>query len=456
MIRIRGIYMKKKEQKTVDNLVKENNEESKVENLDNNVGIKDYKFVIILLVVIAVFAFSMPLIFKGIKKLEESNFIDNLFSKNNSVPVDNVENKTPGKAEIVNADKSGANAPVLKDGMIPVRYNYIEKKWVKANADNPDTNSWYNYAKKEWANAILVRENGTKTREFYENAKPDTMINDEDILAFYVWIPRYKYSIVSSTGLQQIDISFEEKTATKTTGPNYITHPAFTFDGNELAGIWVGKFEVTGDFNNLTILPNRNAVVNQSISNMFNAIKGFYGSYYGLNSETTNLRLIKNSEWGAIVYLTNSKYGICRNKECSEMSTYNFDYSSDAGVNSSTTGNVTGVYAMNGSAMEYVMGNNNSVVGESGFDSVWMSESKKYYDNYTNGSETEYTRGISGDATVEFGPFNNGQSSWNNSFSKFVTNDNPWFFRDINNSIYSFSSYTGGPHYQVGFRLSLS
>ncbi len=448
--------MKKKEQKSVDSVIKETNKEIKVENFDNNVGLKDYKFVIILLVVIAIFAFSMPLISTGIKKLEESNFIDNLFSKNNDVPVDNIDNKVPDKVEIVNADKSGANAPVLRDGMIPVRYNYIEEKWVKANADNPSANSWYNYTEKKWANAILVRENGTKTREFYENAAPDTIINDEDILAFYVWIPRYKYSIVSSTGFQQIDIVFEETTATKTTGPNYITHPAFTFDGNELSGIWVGKFEVTGNSNNLTILPNQSAVVNQNISNMFNSIQGFYNSYYGLNKETTNLRLIKNSEWGAIVYLTNSKYGICRNKECTEMSPYNLDYSSDEGIKSSTTGNITGVYAMNGSVMEYVMGNNNGVVGESGFDSVWMSENRKYYDNYSDGGEGEYMRGILGDATIEFGPFNNGQSSWNNSFSKFVTSENPWFFRDINNSIYSFSGYTGGAHYQVGFRLSLS
>ncbi len=450
--------MKKKEQNNIDNLIDDKKVEPQVQSFDNGNGIKDYKFVIILLLIITIFAFSMPLISKGVKKLEESNFFDNLFSKNdNDIPVNGGDDsQKPNKTEIIKADKSGANEPVLRDGMIPVRYNYIEKKWVKANVDNPATNSWYNYTNKEWANAILVKENGTKSREFYMKATPDTIINDEDILAFYVWIPRYKYSLVSSTGIQQIDVSFEEKTATKTTGPNYITHPAFTFGGEELSGIWVGKFEVTGSTNGLTILPNEQAFVNENISNMFNTIQGFYSSYYGLNSKTTNLRLIKNSEWGAIVYLTNSKYGICKNNECSTMSTYNFDYSSDLGITSSTTGNITGVYAMNGSVMEYVMGNNNGNVGASGFDSVWMSENKKYYDNYADGNELEYTRGISGDATTEFGPFNNGQSSWNNSFSKFVSNDNPWFFRDINNSIYSFSGYTGGAHAQVGFRLSLS
>ena len=448
--------MKKVDKNNIEPINESEKIEAEVQSFEKN-SLKDYRFTIILLLVITIFAFSMPLIFKGIKRLEESDFIGNLFSKNDSTvtPNDN-DDKKNNKLEIVNADKSGANSPVLKDGMIPVRYNSIEKKWVKANSDNPSTNSWYNYGNSEWANAILVKENGTKTREYYEKASPDIVINDEDIIAFYVWIPRYKYSIVASTGMQEIDIVFESKTATKTTGPNYITHPAFTFDGNELSGIWVGKFEVTGDSSSLNILPNQRAVVNQNISSMFNSIQGFYDSYYGLNKENTNIRLIKNSEWGAVVYLTNSKYGICKNKKCSEISTYNFDYSSEIGVKSSTTGNITGVYAMNGGAMEYVMGNNNGDVGASGFDSNWLLENKKYYDNYNDGSGTDYTRGISGDATIEFGPFDNGKSSWNNSSSTFVTSDNPWFFRDINDSIYSFGAYTGGAHNQVGFRLSLS
>ena len=438
------------EEKNKEDEIKSTNDE--VSNYEDN-GIKDYKFVIILLVVIALAAFSMPLISKGVKRLEESNFIDNLFNKNNTV-TPNDDKKEDNKLEIVNYDKSGANAPVLKSGMIPVRYNFIEKKWVKANSDNPSTNGWYNYSNSEWANAVLVRQNGIKTRDYYEKASPDTIINDEDILAFFVWIPRYKYSLVASTGIQQIDVVFEEKTATKTTGPNYITHPAFTFDDTELSGIWVGKFEATDSINSVTILPNKKAIVNQNISTMFNTLQGFYSDIYGLKSDDSNIRLLKNTEWGAITYLTNSKYGICKNNKCTTISNYNYDYNSDTGILSSTTSNVYGVYAMSGGVYEYVMGNNNSNVGSSGFDSVWMSQNKKYYDLYTDGTGTDYSRGILGDATKEFGPFNNGTSSWNAN-SNFVDSTQPWFFRDINN-IYSFSSYTGGAHYDVGFRISLS
>lgn len=421
------------------------------------ITIKDYKFTIILLLVIMVFAFATPWIFKGIKKLEEMDILGNLFSKDHGETiVPTGDDKDDDVVVIKTADKSGANAPILKEGMIPVRYNYIENVWVKADSDNPSMNGWYNYSSKEWANAILVRENGTKTRNFYENAKADTVINNDDILAFFVWIPRYKYSIVSSTGMQQVDVVFETSTATKSTGPNYITHPAFTFDGKELSGIWVGKFEITGNMNNITVLPNQKAIVNQNISTMFNGIRGMYGNLYGLNTDSTNLRLIKNTEWGAVTYLTNSKYGICKNNKCEVMTSYNYDYSSDAGIKASTTGNITGVYAMSGGDMEYVMGNNNGVAGLSGFDNVWMTENKKYYDNYSDGTSTDYTRGINGDATEEFGPFENNQSSWNAGYSTFVDSSQPWFFRDIENNIYSFSKYTGGAHYQIGFRISLS
>ena len=447
----------KKKKKDIIKNTEEEIKENEVKSFETP-GIKDYKFTIILLIIIAVFVFFAPLIFKGVKNLQESNFFDTLLNRDNSNNGPIVDNKDDDDKtdNIVSADKSGASAPDLKDGMIPVRYNSILNKWVKADSKNPTTNIWYNYGNSEWANAILVRENGTKTRDYYESALPDTVIADEDILAFYVWIPRYKYSIVSSTGVQQIDIVFEDKSVTKTTGPNYITHPAFTHDFKELSGFWVGKFEVTGNVNNLTVLPNQSAIVNQNISSMFNLIQNMYSSSYGLNNDNSNLHLMKNTEWGAVVYLTNSKYGICKNNKCATMSSYNSNYNSESGIASSTTLNINGVYAMNGSVMEYVMGNNNGVVGESGFDSIWMSENKKYYNLYADGLSSDYTRGILGDGTIEFGPFNNNLSNWNSSHSIFIDNSKPWFIRDINSSIYSFSNYTGGAHYQVGFRLSLS
>lgn len=436
-----------------------NKSNKKIENVENydKISLKDYKFTIVLLVVIALFVGFTPLIFKGIRYLNENNIIENLFSKNEAIKnEDNKDNENKNEVVVANYDKSGASVPVLKDGMIPVRYNYIENKWVKANSENPATNIWYNYATGEWANAILVKESGTKTRKYYEAANPDTIINDEDILAFFVWIPRYKYSLVSGVGIQQIDITFEDTKTQKSTGPNYITHPAFTLGNKELPGFWIGKFEITGGINYMTVLPNQNAVTNQNISSVYNTLSGFYSNSYGLTKEDSEVRLLRNTEWGAVTYLTNSKYGICSNDKCETMSTYNFDYSSLDGQKSSTTGNINGVYAMNGSVMEYVMGNNNNLIGDSGFDNVWMSTNKNYFDFYKDGLENDYSRAILGDATNEFGPFTNNKSSWNSSHSVFVDSTNPWFIRDINNSIYSFSKYTGGAHASVGFRLSIN
>lgn len=121
------------------------------------------------------------------------------------------------------------------------------------------------------------------------SAEAGTAIPESDVLAYYVWIPRYKYKVwnikkVIGTSSYDayhtgIDIVFEKKTATtgtikcsnysfaapNSTTPNetcsgsnndYYTHPAFWWDkdgdsvhdeGEELTGIWVGKFEISSE-----------------------------------------------------------------------------------------------------------------------------------------------------------------------------------------------------------------
>ena len=159
-------------------------------------------------------------------------------------------------------DNSGANYPILGDALIPVVYNNTTAKWVKADTESStSTYGWYDYTNKKWANAILVTETNRAT---YQSATAGTEINDLDILAYYVWIPRYKYKVwnkdkvvgtdsynARTTG---IDITFENgidttgtivcndysyRAPSSTAGsPNetctgangdYYTHPAFTF-----------------------------------------------------------------------------------------------------------------------------------------------------------------------------------------------------------------------------------
>ena len=85
------------------------------------------------------------------------------------------------------------NSPDLVQGLIPVAYNETTAKWVKADTESStSTYGWYDYIQKKWANDVLVTETNRST---YQSATTGTEITDSNILAFYVWIPRYKYKV---------------------------------------------------------------------------------------------------------------------------------------------------------------------------------------------------------------------------------------------------------------------
>ncbi len=86
------------------------------------------------------------------------------------------------------------NAPKLAEGMIPVYYDNTEKVWKKAPEDN-EGNMWYDYSKKQWANIVTVSDT-TDSAHNYRTAVEGTTIPMDEITTFFVWIPRYAYSIV--------------------------------------------------------------------------------------------------------------------------------------------------------------------------------------------------------------------------------------------------------------------
>ena len=268
-------------------------------------------------------------------------------------------------------DNSGANYPDLIEGLIPVVYNSSTSKWVKADTESStSTYGWYDYTQKKWANAILVTETNRST---YQNATAGTEINDLDILAFYVWIPRYKYkvwNINKVVGTQSynaktegIDIVFESDTETTGTisctysfaapsstagSPNetctgsngdYYTHPAFNFGGYEVKGFWIGKYELSsetptatnggGSSTTLTarILPNVNSWRYNSVSNFSTVIQNMQttNNIYGLGADKSNTdsHMLTNMEWGAVAYLINSNYGRCSGGACTEVTINN-------------------------------------------------------------------------------------------------------------------------------------
>lgn len=343
-------------------------------------------------------------------------------------------------AELDNADLSGASLPALKDGMIPVKWD-SSNNLIKADATNPTTDIWYNYNDKIWANAVMVSES---TRTTYMNADVGTPINGSDILAYFVWIPRYKYQLFnvsfSSMSPIEIQIEFENKDTTKSSGSSngsWLTHPAFTFGTDELSGIWVGKFETTGSSSTPTIKPGEKSLKSLSVSKQFSTSQLFSSSGYINDPTQVNAHMMKNTEWGAVAYLKQSKYGLSLTDIAQNT---NSSYYTGGGrlvgyvsnIAQSTTGNVYGIYDMSGGSYEYVMGNYNSTAGSSGI--TFSSIDSKYYDVYTGNT---ISSSILGDALGE-------TKGWYGDTITFVTSDRPFFIRG---GLYNTSSSEAGLFY---------
>ncbi len=310
------------------------------------------------------------------------------------------------------ADTTGANKPSLSNGLVPIKWN--GSAWVKADSENGSgSNQWYDYSKQIWANAASVTSS-------YRNVAVGTTIPESAINAYFVWIPRYEYDYVNiknnagGTDGQpgEIKVNFILKTKT-TPSNNYKIHPAFTFGSTQLSGFWVGKFETTGSETSPTIKPNTKSLGYQNVSAEFATAQKFSasGNSYGI-STSADAHMMKNSEWGAVAYLSQSKYGKYGNSSYSGVNKeiyintetmynttgcsagnatgvsggsagvcqYTYEKSPE-GTGASTTGTIYGIYDMNGCSDENVMGVYNSMIGHSGFSSLPNS---KYYDNYIN------------------------------------------------------------------------
>ena len=360
----------------------------------------------------------------------------------------------PTLTEDLVEDPSGANRPVLAEGMIPIAYDGTN--WVKADKYGA-YNEWYDYGNQKWANAVMVTS--TK-RETYMNADIGTVVPEADILAYFVWIPRYKYKLfnatyASGTSAQLIDVVFESgtsttgtvtcsysavgaETCTNKTNGNYYTHPAFTFGDAELFGIWVGKFETTGSTTTPTVKPGITSLTNITKSSMYNTSKLFNSISYLTNTGTQNAdaHMMKNIEWGAVAYLKQSIYGLGITDIIKNNSGYitgggsGTSYKSNLGQ--STTGNITGIYDMSAGAHEIVMGNYRKTAGNSGL--TMSAVPTKHIDIYA-GDSVRYSH--LGDALGE-------TAGWYNDLTLFVSSYQPWFSRggrymnDAEEGVFSF------------------
>ena len=343
-------------------------------------------------------------------------------------------------------------APNTK-GMTPIKWEGTAE--VETTEDDED---WYEYVagigtddnlRSKWAN--VKDENGS----------------------YFVWIPRYAYrityypdetstkisgycdgrGIVDSNGKMKYPLDEGIKTVEKD-GVSYIVHPAFMDDkidqythggwDIDLPGIWVGKYEASGTAASLKIVPNKSAY-GQNINVEYN-------SAYKYNRSRES-HLIKNSEWGAVVYLTHSQYGRNGNEidinnsksyitgngggspnAAGELGIINA-YDTEKGQKASSTGNIYGIYDLSGggtertacfNSMSNELDNGNEFAG-------FGKNSTKYCTAYENKDNTSFgnqifTVGKIGDATKEIYIRKN-YYGWFNDYSYFLTLNAPFWDR---------------------------
>jgi prepilin-type N-terminal cleavage/methylation domain-containing protein len=327
------------------------------------------------------------------------------------------------KNECIYYNKQLSDPILFNDTLTPVIYN--GNNWVVADKST----KWYDYENQEWANAVILKN----SKNIGEVVNVEEF--NSDVYAMYVWVPRYEYKIsdAASSTPKEISVNFISKDTT-TPSDGYTINSGFTFGSTNLSGIWVGKFETSHvtlsssssnnnlncqnesctSADNLRIVPNVQSLRYNNVSNNFFASRsmGRSGNPFGIDNTLTDSHMMKNSEWGIVAYLSQSKYGKYGNSDytgsnkeiyinnsssyytgrsggapggstpinttyTSESSTdlyntygfYTYDdyllnYNTNTkgskvtnkGTGASTTGNIYGVYDMSGGTWEHVMG----------------------------------------------------------------------------------------------------
>ena len=453
----------------------------------------------------------------------------------------------------------------LDANMIPVKYtgSTTNAQWTSLAKpeDAAHQGEWYNYNDKQWANAITVKDPSK-----YQGQT--RVVDQSDILGYWVYIPRYAYEVMRRDGTdkpvpaQNFLISFEKVTTPKRhpavcseKSKNYrtecglnrdyikgepsnqgtwATHPAFTFGTKELNGIWFAKFETTGDANQPTVLSNQPHVSRYSIG-----VNGDISSFYalakklGVNDSNNvggdsvsaaqnshhlakfNSHMVNNNDWGAVTYLSASKYGAGYNKVQINSQNKEYDinpnsggidvtgttgcgpqangntstyddggtlgtqsacsssdpqraYNGTLGQLASTTNNPTGIYDMSGGGWEYVAASYTTNLNESGVSSGYSdyfgTKAHPPYVNTYNFSDpnscTFATCGGQALYETNDGGSNSG-TQWNGNYSYFVNSSAPWFVRGGNYGygslaglFYAYYDY-GYAHYYDAFRVAL-
>ena len=405
----------------------------------------------------------------------------------------------------------------------------LTSEW--ANAKNPEDGSYF-----VWIPRYAYRITYYKDQKAYENGEEPLAYFDGNGL-----VNPKEARIIRLNG-DSIDEGnkMDEKIQTVTRdGKSYIVHPAFYGSGSEdlgggfgsgkgIEGIWVAKYEMSQEMKlgnswerNDTAAPsgtgrnNGNILTSDKIRAVSKPATSTYNTgncvrswtYINIaNCYTNSLNydiakeshLMKNSEWGAVVYLAHSQFG--RNgqlitKNASKLtgcgkSSKDF-YNTSNGALASTTGNVYGIYDVNGGSHEYVASYNKEYTGEYFTDINYLDENGSNFANEckksSNGSSTKYVTAYSntedkntmvtleykvgkiGDATKEIlahklSPYDNGGYHWFDSKGYLANINSPFFgysqhlngnYRD-DKGCFEINAFSGGSSEDVTYRVVLA
>ncbi len=434
------------------------------------------------------------------------------------------EQKGPAFTTVANApDITGfnkSNTYYVAWDLTTSPYNIDEETTINGVAPN----NWYDYTAgiNKWAN-IKTTGGG----------------ND----CYWVWIPRYAYKVPTKGSVAEtIEVKFLKGTTNEPIDGSSITisnntekgswniHSAFWWDkndngtedeGEQLTGIWIAKYEassssvntiniengtLTGDTNslngtgggtdislNVRVKPNVTSWRGLKVNDIFTLCRNLTTSENSLDGTTgLDSHMMKNTEWGAVAYLSSSKYGktdsagnrvrVYNNPYYNGTTNYSpitglsgkteaqtnngtitnlYKYNTPEGIQASTTGNVYGIYDMAGGAWEYVAGIYKGGTSNDNTSKLWDSNNLRYVDQYkeTTDSQSNYYGNTDkyGDAVYETSSSSDSTSnSWDASYSYFPLSSHAVFIRGghpyYNSGVFSFYCETGVSSTMHSFR----
>ena len=449
------------------------------------------------------------------------------------------------------------NSPKLMQGMTGIYWDKDGKE-VTVTADNQD--NWYNYSEQKWANAktedgsywvwipryaykitsnlnnggtgvsgtILVdflqgktnkNASGTEISKTYPtvvnnamtafvvhpsftNGTENNFMNgewDEEIPGF--WVAKYAAGFQECTQTVASDGTITEPTINlanvKYSDSKYTSYNE-NFTINALGQTLTSAGYATQKLSYPIFKPLTYAYNVISVGDSYTISKEIASAsnFYGLSSNQTDSHQMKNSEWGAVAYLTQSSCG--RNGKEVTINSKNLNNSTKQiyavtgyaentanGVSASSTNNKTGVFDLNGCVWErtslYIPNENinlstygksfaSLVANANGYKTLstkWVtvypynSTSDENVNNYNIYKDLKSATYGFGDAILETSSAGTYFSAWNGNYSPFVGSDSPFLAHggaygySAGTGLFAFHADVGGSYDGNGFRAVL-